>query len=77
VLASERLRERALSGSLTFEIATRARQGGVPSFAVTADSQLDAFDARILDLQAIIEARTARELTSAGYELTSLAWPHA
>jgi glycerate kinase len=77
VVACERLRERALAGSLTFEIATRARQGGVPAYAVTAENRLDAFDARILDLQAIIEARTVAALASAGGKLASLAWPPA
>ena len=44
-----------------FEIATRARQAGVPAYAVTAENELDAFDARILDLQVILEAgRPAR-----------------
>lgn len=72
VIACARLQERALAGSPTFEIATRARQGGVPVYAVTAENALDAFDARILDLQLIIQARSARALTAAGGRLAAL-----
>jgi len=72
VVAASRLRESTLDGSAAFEIATRARQAGVPAFAVTAESRLDAFDARILDLQSIIEARDARSLTAAGKKLAGL-----
>ncbi|MHB8240988.1 MAG: glycerate kinase [Solirubrobacteraceae bacterium] len=72
VVAARQLRESTLDGSAAFEIATRARQAGVPAFAVTAESRLDAFDARILDLQAIIEARDTRSLTAAGRRLAGL-----
>ncbi|HUB73710.1 MAG TPA: hypothetical protein VL979_06710 [Solirubrobacteraceae bacterium] len=73
VLAFARLEERTLAGSAAFEIATRARQAGVPSYAVTAHDLLDAFDARILDLQLVLEARTARSLSAAGGRLAELA----
>ncbi|HYM55600.1 MAG TPA: glycerate kinase [Solirubrobacteraceae bacterium] len=72
VVVAARLQERTLAGSLTFEIATRARQAGVPAYAVTAENTLNAFDARILDLQVILEARTARALTAAGRKLAGL-----
>ena len=72
VIACARLNERALAGSPTFEIATRARQGGVPAYAVTAHNALDAFDARILDLQLILQTRSARALTAAGRRLAGL-----
>ena len=72
VIAAARLEERTLAGSLAFEIATRARQSGVPAYAVTAENLLDAFDARILDLQTILEARGARSLTTAGRMLASI-----
>ena len=72
IVAAERLRERTLAGSVTFEIATRARQGGVPAYAVTRENTLDAFDARVLDLQAILEARSRKALVSAGLELAAL-----
>lgn len=72
VVGTPLLEERTLAGSAAFEIATRARQGGVPSYAVTRENALDAFDARILDLQAILLARGSRGLASAGLELAQL-----
>ena len=72
VIAAERLQERTLAGSLTFEIATRARQGGIPAYAVTGENALDAFDARILDLQLILQARSRGALVAAGRKLAKL-----
>jgi len=72
VLAEWRLEERTLAGSPAFEIATRARQAGVPAYAVTARNTLSAFDARILDLQAILEASTPRALQAAAQRLAEL-----
>jgi glycerate kinase len=72
VLAAPRLHEDTLAGSVTFEIATRARQAGVPAYAVTGEDLLDSFDARILDLQTIVQARTHRSLRSAGRKLATL-----
>jgi glycerate 2-kinase len=65
------LSERGASGAV-FEISTRARQAGVPAYAITGVNELDAFDARMLDLQVILEARGARELSAAGRKLTGL-----
>jgi glycerate kinase len=72
VIAAWRLRESALAGTPAFEIATRARQGGVPAYAVTGENALNAFDARMLDLQVILEARAAHGLTAAGRRLGQL-----
>jgi glycerate kinase len=72
VVGTALLEERTLAGSVTFEVATRARQSGVPAYAVTGDDALDAFDARILDLQVILQARGSRGLVSAGRELARL-----
>ena len=72
VIASPRLDERTLAGTIAFEIATRARQGGVPAYAVTGEDDLDSFDARILDLQTIFVARTHRSLTLAGRKLAEI-----
>jgi len=72
VLATPRLDEGTLLGSAAFEIATRARQGGVPAYAVTARNELSSFDARMLDLQLILEARTERGLAGAGKRLAGL-----
>lgn len=73
VLGAERLSRETLAGSVVFEIATRARQAGVPAYAVTGANELDAFDARMLDLQVILEARTPRGLAAAGKRLARLA----
>jgi glycerate kinase len=51
------------------EVATRARQAGVPAHAIVGISALDRFDARILDLQEILTARGPAELVAAGGEL--------
>jgi glycerate kinase len=72
VLAEWRLEEGTLRGSWAFEIATRARQGGVPAYAVTGSSALDPFDARIFDLQVIVEASNARALVVAGRKLAQV-----
>ena len=72
VLAARRLEERTLAGSIAFEIATRARQSGVPAYAVAAENRLGPFDARMLDLQVIIEAATAPALLAAGKHLAGL-----
>jgi len=65
------LGERGATGAV-FEIATRARQRGVPAYGVTARNDLDLFDARMLDLQVVLEASTARGLTAAGRQLAEL-----
>lgn len=72
VIAREHLDDRTLAGSVAFEAATRARQGGVPAYAVTAQDELDRFEARIVDLQVVIEAGTARALSAAGRKLASV-----
>jgi len=72
VVAAARLQERTLADSVTFEIATRARQAGVPAYAVAGENRLNGFDARILDLQLIVEADSARSLAAAGRQLARL-----
>lgn len=72
VIAEPRLDERTLAGTVAFELATRARQGGVPAYAVTGEDDLDSFDARILDLQTILVARTHRSLALAGQKLAEI-----
>jgi glycerate kinase len=77
VIAEKSLHRHDLRGSATFEIATRARQAGVPTYAVVRENALDAFDARILDLQIILEAadrRSASEraLVAVGRRLAGL-----
>jgi glycerate kinase len=62
-----------LRASTAFEIATRARQSGVPCYAITGRDDLDLFQARILDLQVVLEAGDARELRAAGKRLARVA----
>jgi len=69
ILGQRCLREQMLAGSGFFEIATRARQAGVPAYAVAGANRLERFDARILDLQVIIEAGSGRALVAAGRSL--------
>ncbi len=54
------------------EVATRARQTGVPCYAVAARVGLDLFEARILDLQVVLEACKERALTAAGRRLADI-----
>ena len=48
------LNRETLRGRVLFEIATRARQAGVPCHAVTGRDELDPFAKRILDLQYVL-----------------------
>lgn len=61
-----------LAGKAPGELATRARQSGVPCFAVVGGRTLDAFGGRILDLQAVLEASTLDALEQAGRRLAEL-----
>ncbi len=63
---------RTLAGKAPGELATRARQSGVPCFAVVGGRTLDPFGGRILDLQAVLEAATLDALEAAGRELAGL-----
>jgi glycerate kinase len=72
IACEARLEPDTLSASLTFELATRARQAGVPAFAIAGASALGAFEARLLDLQAIEQARSARGLVAAGLRVALL-----
>jgi glycerate 2-kinase len=79
VVGAERLDRETLasdrgSAGEVFEIATRARQAGVPTYAVAGANELDAFDARMLDLQVVLEANGTRGLTAAGHRLARLSY---
>jgi glycerate kinase len=67
-----RLDEQSLVGKLVSEVATRARQGGVPCHVVCGTRELDAMGARVLDLERVLEARDAKELRAAGRQLAQL-----
>jgi glycerate kinase len=72
ILGEGSLDRGTLHGKAPFEIATRARQAGVPAYAIVARDALCPFDARILDLQVILEAGDERALQSAGRKLAGL-----
>lgn len=72
VTGEGRLDEQSLAGKALSEVATRARQSGVPCHAIVGSSALDPFDLRILDLQAVLEAGAADELAAAGRRLAEL-----
>jgi glycerate kinase len=65
------LDRQSLAGKIVGEVATRCRQAGVPCHAVVGRNDLDRFDARILDLQLIVEAGTEDELRAAGAQLAA------
>jgi hypothetical protein len=69
IVAVPALSERMLAGSAAFEVATLARQNGVPCYAVAAKVELNEFDLRILDLQLVLSARGAGTLRKAGDRL--------
>jgi glycerate kinase len=64
-----RMDRQSLVGKVVSEVATRARQAGVPCHAVVGSNTLELFDVRILDLQLVLEASTLGELEAAGAEL--------
>lgn len=72
ILVVGSLREQELAGSAAFELATRARQAGVPCYAIARESRLNAFDMRVMDLQLVLEARTPNALLKAGKKLAEL-----
>ena len=74
VIAEKKLDQQSLAGKAASEVATRARQAGVPCFAVVGRDDLDSFGLRILDLQAVLEAGTLAELERAGRDLVRLIW---
>lgn len=69
ILGEGRIDAQSMDGKITGEIATRARQAGVPCFAIVGTNQLDAFEARMLDLQRVIAATTLAEMEAAAASL--------
>ena len=72
VTGEGRLDEQSLVGKVVSEVSTRARQAGVPCFAVVGTRELGPFELRILDLQAVLEAGNPRQLQAAGRKLAEL-----
>lgn len=69
VVGEGRLDQQTLGGKIVFEIATRARQAGVPCHAIVGEDALDLFARRILDVQTVRAASTPAELERAGEAL--------
>lgn len=69
VVGEGRLDRTSLAGKISGELATRARQAGIPCHAVVGQDALDPFDARILDLQEILQAGDLDALERAGEAL--------
>jgi len=69
IIAAGVLDAHAIARGVAFEIATRARQAGVPAYAVARETRFGSFDARLLDLQLVLQARTPRALSAAGRQL--------
>jgi glycerate kinase len=67
-----KLDEQSLVGKAVSEVATRARQAGVPCHAVVGRNELGRFEARILDLQTVTEAGTPAQLEAAGRRLAEV-----
>jgi glycerate kinase len=71
VVGEGRIDRSTLEGKVAGEIAVRARQAGVPAHAIVGEDAIDRFDARILDLQLILEAGDERALQRAGRKLVT------
>ena len=67
-----KLDQQSLAGKLVSEISTRARQAGVPCHAIVGTRELDSFGVRVLDLQAVLEASTPRQITAAARRLADV-----
>jgi glycerate 2-kinase len=72
VTGEGRLDQQSLAGKAVSEVATRARQAGVPCHAIVGANGLDTFGARILDLDTIYEAGTLAGLRAAGHRLAGV-----
>jgi glycerate kinase len=72
IVGEGRLDATSLEGKILAEVATRARQHGVPAHAIVGRCELSRFDARILDLQEIRQARDQRAIEDAAAALAGV-----
>jgi glycerate kinase len=72
VTGEGKLDQQSLAGKLVSEISTRARQAGVPCHAIVGTRELDSFGVRMLDLQAVVEASTPRQIAAAARRLSDV-----
>ena len=72
VTGEGKLDQQSLAGKVVSEVSTRARQAGVPCHAIVGTRELDSFGVRVLDLQAVLEASTPRQITAAARRLSEV-----
>ncbi len=72
VTGEGKLDQQSLAGKVVSEVSTRARQAGVPCHAIVGTRELDSFGVRVLDLQAVYEASTPRQISAAAQRLAKL-----
>jgi glycerate kinase len=72
IVGEGKLDQTSLAGKAVGEAATRARQSGVPCFAIVGEDALGSFGARILDLQRVLTATTLDAIASAAAALGPL-----
>jgi glycerate kinase len=72
IVGEGRIDEQTLQGKIAGEIATRARQSGVPCFAIVGSDALDDFGARMLDLQRVLEATDLDAIAAAAASLVDV-----
>ena len=63
------LDHQTLLGKAVGEVATRARQSGVPCHAIVGRREMSEFEARILDFETVAEAGTTRAISAAAARL--------
>jgi glycerate kinase len=71
VVGEGRLDATTLQGKIAGELATDARQSGVPCHAIVGEAALGLFERRIIDLQTVREAGTVAALEAAGAALAA------
>jgi glycerate kinase len=71
IVGEGRLDATTLEGKIAGELATDARQSGVPCHAIVGHDDLDAFGKRIVDLQTVREAGTLAALEDAAADLAA------
>jgi glycerate kinase len=69
VCGEGRLDAQSLAGKAVGEVATRARQNGVPCHAIVGEDAIDPFERRILDLATVDEAGTPEAIEAAARAL--------
>ena len=72
VTGEGKLDQQSLAGKAVSEVSTRARQAGVPCHAIVGTRELDSFGVRVLDLQAVFEASTPRQISAAARRLAEV-----